>query len=148
MLPALGDISVRTILTHGEFGFAKGEPQGIDVDRRLRLGDKNVRILPPWRSRRMGRSPDAIKTDNEEVPAVDLRLSGKAFVVVGGTAGMGLAGATALAEDGAAVVVVGRNESRAKDAAAALAASGAAAAHGLVYDVSEPGAAVESVARS
>ena len=79
---------------------------------------------------------------------MDLRLSGKAFIVVGGTAGMGLAGATALAEDGAAVVVVGRNESRAKDAAAALAASGAAAAHGLVYDVSELGAAVAAVAEA
>jgi NAD(P)-dependent dehydrogenase (short-subunit alcohol dehydrogenase family) len=76
---------------------------------------------------------------------VDLRLRDKAFIVVGGTAGMGLAGATELAEAGAAVVVVGRNEPRAKEAAAALAASGAVASHGLVYDVSEPGEAVEAV---
>jgi 3-oxoacyl-[acyl-carrier protein] reductase len=58
---------------------------------------------------------------------------------------MGLAGATALAEDGAVVAVVGRDESRAKEAAATISASGAAASHGLVYDVSQPGAAIAAV---
>jgi 3-oxoacyl-[acyl-carrier protein] reductase len=76
---------------------------------------------------------------------MDLQLGGKAFVVVGGTAGMGLAGAKALAADGAAVAVVGRNDARAKDAAGALSSLGAAAAHGLVYDASQPGQAVEAV---
>jgi 3-oxoacyl-[acyl-carrier protein] reductase len=76
---------------------------------------------------------------------MDLKLQDKAFVVVGGTAGMGLAAAKALAADGAAVAVVGRDEAKAKDAASALSALGARAAHGLTHDVSKSGAAVEAV---
>jgi 3-oxoacyl-[acyl-carrier protein] reductase len=76
---------------------------------------------------------------------MDLNLRDKAFVVVGGTAGMGLAAAKALAADGAAVAVIGRDEAKAKDAAGALSAAGASAAHGLTYDVSKSGAAVEAV---
>lgn len=76
---------------------------------------------------------------------MDLQLRDKAFVMVGGTAGMGLAAATALAADGAKVAVVGRDETRAEAAAGALSKAGAAAAHGLTYDVSKPGAAVDAV---
>ena len=77
---------------------------------------------------------------------MELNLRGKAFVVVGGTAGMGLAGAGALAADGAAVVVVGRDETKAKNAVATLTGAGAQAAHALVYDVSKPGEAIAAVA--
>lgn len=76
---------------------------------------------------------------------MDLRIRDKAYVVVGGTAGMGLAGALALAAEGAAVAVIGRDDARAKDAAAALSGAGASAAHGLVYDASHPGMAVAAV---
>ncbi|MCW2652778.1 MAG: short-chain dehydrogenase/reductase [Mycobacterium sp.] len=79
---------------------------------------------------------------------MDLRVRDKAFVIVGGTAGMGLAGAQALAADGASMAVVGRDEARAKDAAGALSNSGATAAHGLSYDVSRPGEAVAAVAEA
>jgi NAD(P)-dependent dehydrogenase (short-subunit alcohol dehydrogenase family) len=76
---------------------------------------------------------------------MDLRVQDKAYVIVGGTAGMGLAGAKALAAEGAAVVVIGRDETKAKDAASLLVEAGAAAAHGLSADVSRPGEAVRAV---
>lgn len=69
----------------------------------------------------------------------------KGYVVVGGTAGMGLAAASALAREGASVVVVGRDADRANGAVAQLVADGAASAHGLVFDVSQPGMAVTAV---
>jgi 3-oxoacyl-[acyl-carrier protein] reductase len=80
-----------------------------------------------------------------EVVFVDLNVRDKAYVVVGGTAGMGLAGAEVLAADGAGIVVVGRDEAKAKAAAAALRDLGASAGHGLAYDVSLPGAAAAAV---
>src|SRR5277367_3808742 len=58
---------------------------------------------------------------------------------------MGLAAARALAREGASVVVVGRDADRGKNAAEEVAAAGAASAHGLVFDVSQPGAAVAAV---
>ncbi|MDA3639677.1 SDR family NAD(P)-dependent oxidoreductase [Mycobacterium xenopi] len=76
---------------------------------------------------------------------MDLNLQDKTFVVIGGTAGIGLAAAKVLAADGAAVAVVGRDEAKAKKAAATLSEVGAPAAHGLTYDVSRPGAAAEAV---
>jgi NAD(P)-dependent dehydrogenase (short-subunit alcohol dehydrogenase family) len=76
---------------------------------------------------------------------VDLQVRDKAYVIVGGTAGMGLAGAKALAVEGAAVAVIGRDETRAKDAAAALADAGAVASYALAHDVSRPGVAVTAV---
>jgi NAD(P)-dependent dehydrogenase (short-subunit alcohol dehydrogenase family) len=76
---------------------------------------------------------------------VDLQVRDKAFVVVGGTAGMGLAGAKVLAAEGAAVAVIGRDETRVKDAAALLSETGAKAAHGLTFDVSRSGEAVKAV---
>jgi 3-oxoacyl-[acyl-carrier protein] reductase len=76
---------------------------------------------------------------------VHLQMEGKGYLVVGGTAGMGLAAARALARESASVVVVGRDEAKAKDATTQIAASGAAAAHCLTFDVSQPGAAVAAV---
>lgn len=76
---------------------------------------------------------------------MDLGLRDKAFVIIGGSAGMGLAAGHVLAADGASVAVVGRDQARAKDAAAALSESGAPTAYGLAYDVSRPGEAVAAV---
>jgi NAD(P)-dependent dehydrogenase (short-subunit alcohol dehydrogenase family) len=76
---------------------------------------------------------------------LDLGVRGKGYVVVGGTAGMGLAAARALAREGASVVVVGRDADRGKNAAEELVAAGAADAHGLAFDVSQRGAAVAAV---
>lgn len=76
---------------------------------------------------------------------MDLQMAGKGYVVIGGTAGMGLAAARVLAGEKAAVVVVGRDADRGKKAADELAAAGAASAHGLAFDVSQPGQAVAAV---
>ncbi|WP_037315416.1 SDR family NAD(P)-dependent oxidoreductase [Amycolatopsis orientalis] len=59
-------------------------------------------------------------------------LEGKIALVTGGTRGIGLATARALAEAGATVVLTGRDEAKAKEAAAA-----AGAANGLALDVTD-----------
>ncbi|WP_199749874.1 SDR family NAD(P)-dependent oxidoreductase [Amycolatopsis sp. WAC 04169] len=59
-------------------------------------------------------------------------LDGKIALVTGGTRGIGLATARALAEAGATVVLTGRDEAKAKEAAAA-----AGAASGLALDVTD-----------
>ncbi|ANN22378.1 3-oxoacyl-ACP reductase [Amycolatopsis orientalis] len=59
-------------------------------------------------------------------------LEGKIALVTGGTRGIGLATARALAEAGATVVLTGRDEAKAKEAAAA-----AGAADGLALDVTD-----------
>ena len=79
---------------------------------------------------------------------MDLLVQDKAYLLVGGTAGMGLAGGRALAADGASIVVVGRDQQRAGAAAAELTAAGAAKALGLAFDVSQEGAAARAVASS
>nr|WP_269454473.1 SDR family oxidoreductase [Rhodococcus opacus] len=66
---------------------------------------------------------------------MDLLVRGKGYLVVGGTAGMGLASARALAGDGASIVVVGRDAARAEHAAAEIREAGAAHAYGLSFDV-------------
>jgi 3-oxoacyl-[acyl-carrier protein] reductase len=76
---------------------------------------------------------------------MDLLMRDKAFVVIGGTAGMGLAGAGALAAEGAALVVVGRDSVKSEGAVNALVDAGAGAAHGIACDVSRPGEAVRAV---
>jgi NAD(P)-dependent dehydrogenase (short-subunit alcohol dehydrogenase family) len=77
---------------------------------------------------------------------VDLLVADKAFVVVGGTAGMGLAAARRLAEEGASVAVVGRDRERAETAAAELRGAGAAEAVALTADVHRGGEVETAVA--
>ncbi len=57
---------------------------------------------------------------------MDLGLSGKVFVVTGGSAGLGLAGARALVADGARVVLCARDPDRLATSVAALDAGGIA----------------------
>ena len=76
---------------------------------------------------------------------MDLLIGGKAFLVVGGTSGMGLAAAQALGAEGARVVVVGRDPDRAQAAAHEVSAAGAAQAHGLTGDASADGGAAAVV---
>ena len=80
---------------------------------------------------------------NEE--NMDLQVRDKGYLVIGGTAGMGLAGARTLAADGASIVVVGRDQERADRAAAELVALGATKAKGLAFDVSVEGQAALAV---
>ena len=77
---------------------------------------------------------------------MELQVRDKGYLLVGGTAGMGLAGARALAADGASIVVVGRDQERADRAAAELADAGATKALGLAFDVSKEGDAALAVA--
>ncbi|MFD0689451.1 SDR family NAD(P)-dependent oxidoreductase [Actinomadura fibrosa] len=86
---------------------------------------------------------------------MDLGLAGARAFVTGGTAGIGLAVARALAAEGAGVAVCGRDPERLAEAVAALRADGARAdgvrAHGLVADVTDPdalGAAVDGAAEA
>lgn len=73
---------------------------------------------------------------------MDLGLEGRVFVVTGGSAGIGLAGAHSLVENGAKVVLVARDEERLRGAAAAL----GDAALGVQGDLSESSTATRSVA--
>lgn len=66
---------------------------------------------------------------------MDLGLSGKVFLVTGGSAGLGLAGARALVAEGARVVVSARDPERVEAAARAL----GEAALGVAADLADPG---------
>lgn len=79
---------------------------------------------------------------------MDLGVRGKGFLIVGGTAGMGLATARVLAAEGADLALVGRDEGRCKDAAAALAAEHGVTVVPVVGDVSSAGAEVDVVAQA
>lgn len=72
---------------------------------------------------------------------MDLGLAGATAAVIGGSRGMGLAGARCLAQDGARVAVVGRTRSVVDNAAAELSERGSPDAVGLVADAQDAPAA-------
>jgi 3-oxoacyl-[acyl-carrier protein] reductase len=80
---------------------------------------------------------------------MDLQHAGKAFLVVGGTAGMGLAAARALLAEGGRVAIAGRDPQRAGAAVAAL-SDGAphGELHAVIGDVSATGGAAAVVERA
>jgi 3-oxoacyl-[acyl-carrier protein] reductase len=69
--------------------------------------------------------------------AMDMRLKGKSALVCGGSGGIGLACAKALAEEGVAIVIVGRDRSRLDKALIALAGVGEEA-RAVSVDMSSP----------
>lgn len=71
--------------------------------------------------------------------AVDLGITGRRAIVAAGTAGLGLATAQALADEGALVAVCGRNPDRLDAAVAALGPD----AVGIVADLADPFGAVQ-----
>jgi NAD(P)-dependent dehydrogenase (short-subunit alcohol dehydrogenase family) len=70
---------------------------------------------------------------------VDLGVRGRSFAVFGGTRGIGLAAAHALAADGASVAVIGRDAARADEAARVLAELDDGRAVGLTADLAVSG---------
>ncbi|MEE6165651.1 MULTISPECIES: SDR family oxidoreductase [unclassified Mycolicibacterium] len=77
---------------------------------------------------------------------MDLGLSGKAFVVTGGTEGLGFASARELVREGAVVTVSSRSEAKVEDAVSLLNADSPGAVDGLAADNSEPRSAQHIVA--
>lgn len=72
---------------------------------------------------------------------MDLGLSGKAFVVTGGTEGLGLASARELLREGAKVTVSSRSQAKVDDAVTDLGAHRPNAVHGMVADNGHPASA-------
>ncbi|MDX6618498.1 MAG: 3-oxoacyl-[acyl-carrier protein] reductase [Gaiellales bacterium] len=77
---------------------------------------------------------------------MELGLDGRGCLVTGGTAGIGLASAHALARAGARVAIVGRDRGRAVAVAAELEHLGADEALGLAADLSGPAGCENAVA--
>lgn len=78
---------------------------------------------------------------------MDLGVQDRGYLIVGGTAGMGLAAARALAADGARVAVAGRNPEKTKRAADRLGSTGWGAI-AVVGDVNHEGEADRMVAEA
>jgi NAD(P)-dependent dehydrogenase (short-subunit alcohol dehydrogenase family) len=74
---------------------------------------------------------------------VDLGVSGRNFVIVGGTAGMGFAAAEQLARDGANVALLARDGERAVERAAELSGRHGIRAVGIGVDAAAPGDGVQ-----
>lgn len=72
---------------------------------------------------------------------MDLGLSGKAFVVTGGTEGLGFASARELLREGAKVTVSSRSQDRVDEAVTELGAHRPNAVHGMVADNGHPASA-------
>ena len=79
---------------------------------------------------------------------MDLGVAGRGYLIFGGTAGMGLAAARALAADGAHVAIAGRRTDRAEAAAAELTAASGSRVAALTCDLREAGAAEDAVAQA
>jgi NAD(P)-dependent dehydrogenase (short-subunit alcohol dehydrogenase family) len=77
---------------------------------------------------------------------VDLGVRGRSFLVLGGTRGMGLAAARALAADGASVALAGRDRATAEAVASELRAVTGAEVLPLTGDLTVAGTAEEMVA--
>jgi NAD(P)-dependent dehydrogenase (short-subunit alcohol dehydrogenase family) len=77
---------------------------------------------------------------------MDLGVANRAFLIVGGTAGMGFEAARALAADGARLGVVGRDEARARGAADAITAEHGVPVVAVAGDVSTSQAEADRIA--
>jgi NAD(P)-dependent dehydrogenase (short-subunit alcohol dehydrogenase family) len=76
---------------------------------------------------------------------MDLGVAGYGYLIFGGTAGMGLAAARALAADGANVAIAGRRAGRGTEAADRLSAATGSRVVALTCDLTESGAAEHAV---
>jgi len=78
---------------------------------------------------------------------MDLNIRGKTAIVTGSTAGIGLAIATTLAQEGTAVVVNGRTQQRVDDAVKSVKAKGGANVTGVAADLGTAAGAEELIRR-
>jgi len=78
---------------------------------------------------------------------MDLGVAGQAFLIVGGTAGIGLETARALVADGATVAVLGRDRERGEAAAAALCGEHGSRVVAVVGDVASGQDTVDALVR-
>ncbi len=79
---------------------------------------------------------------------MDLQMRGKRFLVVGGTAGIGLAAASVLAAEGASIAVIGRNQQRLDEAVEHLCVGATSEVFGVRGDVSTHAGALDAVNRA
>ena len=79
---------------------------------------------------------------------MELGVKDNAYIIVGGTRGMGWETARRLARDGARLAIVGRTESTAAERAAELQSETGAAVIGLGADASRPGQVEQAVGRA
>ncbi len=77
---------------------------------------------------------------------MDLALEGKQAVITGGSVGIGLAVAQALAAEGVAVALIGRDGARAEERASEISTAHGVQALGISADVSKPGDIAEALA--
>ncbi|MFD9669425.1 SDR family oxidoreductase [Rhodococcus sp. NPDC059968] len=77
---------------------------------------------------------------------MDFGLSGKAFVITGGSEGLGFASARELLREGAVVTVSSRSQSKVTEAVTRLAVDGPDAVHGVAADNGDPTSANRVVA--
>lgn len=79
---------------------------------------------------------------------MDLGLTGKRALITGGSSGLGLASARALAREGVTVTIAARNEDKLHRAVQSIEAGSHTGIHAVASDVSEPDAVQELVERS
>ncbi len=79
---------------------------------------------------------------------MDLGLNDRAVLITGGSAGIGLATAEALAREGARVAIAARDRGRLDEAVASLVTLGAADAVGIEADLAAPGGPEHAVAEA
>src|SRR2546428_6379920 len=102
-------------------------------------------LLPGSRFRPGARAPGTGERTREE--DMDLELRGKRAVITGGSVGIGLAVAHALAAEGVDVAIVARDGARAEREASEIEASHRVKALGIAADVSKAGDVAGSCAR-
>jgi NAD(P)-dependent dehydrogenase (short-subunit alcohol dehydrogenase family) len=88
------------------------------------------------------------RRDGSETNSMDLGLKGKVAVVTGGSVGIGLAVAEALAREGVKLVLCARDEARVVEKARAIASEYGVQALGVAADVAEPGSIARVVERA
>ena len=121
------------------------------LDQALRRGRDRLRsngggLAPSVPPGQAGPPPVDVRTCGSV--EMDLGVSGRNFVIVGGTTGMGFAAATALAGDGANVALLARDGERAAQRARTLAVDHGVRAVGIAADGTNRGDLADAIDRA